>query len=257
MNLPTAKDDLLTLAAIGLMAMCVVTFDHEALGHGCMCLALGGHIQLLTSSLFRCDLRSKWIAPAGPAGNLIMGTLALILGRFVPPRRASLRLFLILVTTFSYLWESGYVIQAMHRRDGDLYFAGQDFLGEPSLWWRMAGAAVGLLLYVTTIIFTARALLQLWPQAALARRAARTVWFAAAVGTVLAALTYRGAGFQDVHDAFMEIGLATFPLLLIPLRSAKPVPEAAPALIVRNPVTMAMAVAVLAAFTLTLGRGLG
>jgi len=257
MNLPTAKDDLPTLAAIGLMAMCVVTFDHEALGHGSMCLALGGHIQLLTSSLFRCDLRSKWIAPAGPAGNLIIGTLALILRRFVPRRRTSLRLFLILVTAFSYFWEGGYVIQAMHHRDGDLYFAGQDFLGEPSLWWRVAGAVAGLLLYVTTIIFTARALLKQWPQAARARRASRTVWFAATVGAVLAALTYRGAGFQDVHDAFMEIGLATFPLLLIPLRSAKPVPEAAPALIVRNAVTIALAVAVFAAFTLTLGRGLG
>ncbi len=257
MKLPTGKDDLLTLAAIGLMATCVVTFDHEALGHGSMCLALGGHIQLLTSSLFLCDLRSKWIAPAGPACNLLMGTLALILGRSVPPRRASVRLFLILVSAFSYFWEGGYVIQAMHGREGDLYFAGQDFLGEPSLWWRVAGAGVGLLLYVSTIMLTARALLQLWPQATLARRAARTIWIAAAVGATLAAFTYRGAGFQDVHDAFMEIGLATIPLLIIPLRSAKPVPEAPPPLIVRSPVTIALAVAVFAAFTLTLGRGLG
>lgn len=256
MSLPTAKDDLPTLAAVGLMAMCVVTFDHEVLGHGSMCLALGGHIQLLTSSLFRCDLRSKWIAPAGPVGNLIMGTLALVVGRVVPPRRAPLRLFLILVTAFSYFWEGGYVIQAMHRCAGDLYFAGQDFLGEPSLWWRVVGAAAGLLLYAATIIFTERALLGLWPQAALARRAARIVWLAAAVGTVLAALTYRGAGFQDVHDAFMEIGLATIPLLLIPLRSARPVSKSVPALVVRSPVTIAMAVVVFAAFTLTLGHGL-
>ena len=28
------KNDWLTAAAIGLMAMCVVTFNHEALGHG-------------------------------------------------------------------------------------------------------------------------------------------------------------------------------------------------------------------------------
>jgi len=179
------------------------------------------------------------------------------LGRSVPPRRASLRLFLIVVTALSYFWEGGYVMQAMHRRAGDLYFAGQDFLGEPSLWWRVAGAGVGLLLYVATIMFTARALLQLWPEAALARRAARTIWIAAAVGAVLAALTYRGAGFKDVHDTFMEIGLSTLPLLIIPLRSAKPVPEAPPPLIVRSPVTIAMAVVVFAAFTLSLGRGLG
>jgi len=82
-----ADNDSWTVAAIGLMAMVLVTFDHEALGHGGMCLALGGRILELTSSIFRCNLRSAWIAPAGPLCNLIVGTLSLLLIRATARRR--------------------------------------------------------------------------------------------------------------------------------------------------------------------------
>jgi hypothetical protein len=34
MRLPENRNDLFTVAAVGVLAMCVVTFDHEALGHG-------------------------------------------------------------------------------------------------------------------------------------------------------------------------------------------------------------------------------
>jgi len=54
------KQDWLTAAALGLLAMCMEPFDHEALGHG-GCLLLGGHIRLLTTSLFQCDVSSKWL----------------------------------------------------------------------------------------------------------------------------------------------------------------------------------------------------
>lgn len=100
--------------------MCVVTFDHEALGHGSVCLLLHGHIRLLSSSLFRCDIRSGWIDPAGPFANLLIGTLALACLRFVPQRVLVPRLFLILITAFSYFWEWGYLVRAMHKREGDL-----------------------------------------------------------------------------------------------------------------------------------------
>jgi len=80
-NAAATKDDAATIGAISLVAMCLVTFDHEALGHGGTCLAAGGRILELTSAIFRCDLRSPWIAPAGPIANLVMGTLALALSR--------------------------------------------------------------------------------------------------------------------------------------------------------------------------------
>jgi hypothetical protein len=251
-----SRNDRLTVAAIGLAAMCLVTFDHEALGHGGMCLALGGHIRILTSSVFRCDLRSVWIDPAGPFGNLLIGALALAFAGAVPRRSAGIRLFLILVACFSFFWEAGYVIEAMRSRHGDLYSAGLDFLGEPSTWWRIGGALAGLSLYLFTARWASRSLLDLWPRAATARGVARTAWAAASLGAALAALAYSGEGFDDLRDAILEIGASSWPLLIIP-RSNPSTAEALPAeVIVRNWAVVCASALVYAIFAAGLGRGL-
>ena len=247
-------DDWLTLAAVGVLAMCVVTFDHEALGHGGVCLCLGGHIRLLTSSLFRCDLRSGWIDPAGPAANLLMGTLALAALRLVPSHRASLRLFLIAVTAFSYFWEAGYGIHAMHRRDGDLYFFAQFLLGNVSVGARALVALAAVALYVFAAWHTSRAILTLWPDRHAARRALRILWAGATAGAAIAALAYTGSGWGDLRDAVREIGMASFPLLILPLAQGET--GAPQALIGRNPALIGLAIFVYAAFVVTLGRGL-
>ncbi len=249
------RDDLPTVAALAVIAMCGVTIDHEALGHGSACLAAGGHIQLLTSSLFRCDARSPWIDPAGPAGNLLMGALALGLSRLAPQRWTHLRLALLLVTAFSWFWEAGYVIQAMIERHGDLYSTGENFLGEPSGGWRVGAIAAGLALYVATIRLTWAGLLSLQPEPAKARRLARTAWLAATAGAVLAALTCRVSLAQDVHDAFAEIGLAAFPLGFIPRGQSGHADE--PTALARSWAAILLAVLVFALFIATLGRGIG
>lgn len=245
-------NDWLTVAAIGVLAMCVVTFDHEALGHGSACLLLHGRITLLTSSIFHCDVRSGWIDPAGPAGNLLMGTVALIASRFVPARLTKLKLFLISVTAFSYFWEAGYVIDAMRTRHGDLYFFAQFILGDVPLWLRWVAAGCGIALYAIGIRFTSRALLDLWPDA-VARRVARTVFIAASVGAGLAALAYQGEGWGDLRDAVLEIAAGAFPLLFIPF--GRPGAAQSPVIIGRSFSAIVAAVVVFGIFTATLGRG--
>jgi hypothetical protein len=250
------RNDRLTVTAIGLAAMCLVTFDHEALGHGGMCLALGGRIRILTSSVFRCDLQSVWVDPAGPFGNLLVGALALAFAGAVPRRSAGIRLFLILVACFSFFWESGYAIEAMRSRHGDLYSAAQDFLGEPSAWWRIGGALAGLSLYLFTSSWTSRSLLDLWPRAAAARGVARTAWAAASLGGASAALAYTGEGFGDLRDAILEVGVSSWPLLIIP-RSSRSTAEAPPAEVIgRNWAVVCASAFVYVIFAATLGRGL-
>ncbi|MGD0143968.1 MAG: hypothetical protein ABSC92_12480 [Rhizomicrobium sp.] len=249
-------NDWLTIAAIGLLAMCLVTFDHEGLGHGSACLLLHGHITLLSSSIFHCDVRSDWIDPAGPLGNLLMGTLALVVLRFVPARLPELRLFLIAVTALSFFWEGAYVIYAMYRRNGDLYFFAQFLWGDFVLWQRLVAAACGFVLYVFTVRLTSRALLGLWPDAAVARRAAQTVWIGATLGAAIAALAFRGQGWGDFRDAVLEIGVASFPLLFIPRRGETVGSHETPVTIARRYVVVASALVVLAIFAATLGRGL-
>ncbi len=250
------RNDWLTVAAIGLVASCIVTFDHEALGHGSACLALGGHIRLLTSSIFRCDARSGWIDPAGPFTNLLIGTIAFGCTRLVPRHRAALRLLLILITAFSYFWESGYAIRAMHLRDGDLYFFAEFLLGDATVWERWLFAAAGLVLFLWTVRLTANALLALWPNAARARYVARMAWLGAIVGDALAALAYRGHSWNNFRDAVLEVGAASFPLLFLPRRGNGFVDGEPKVFVERSPLAIALCLLVYAIFVATLGRGI-
>jgi hypothetical protein len=249
-------NDTYTVAAIALLAMCLVTFDHEALGHGGACLALGGHILELSSSIFRCDLHSPWIDPAGPSANLLVGACALLFASLLPPPSRALRMGLILVTCFSFYWEAGYVVKAMATRDGDLYFAGQNFLGEPTLWWRLSAAGLGLALYAITARWSARSLSSLWPGATVTRHVRRTAWCAATLGATLAALAYVGAGWEDLRDAFLEIGAASFPLLLGTNFGGLSASQPPQTLIPRSRMIVAVALGVFATFVATFGRGL-
>ena len=256
---PDANTDWYTVAAIGLIAMCVVTVDHEALGHGGACLAMGGHITVLTSSVFRCNVHSVWIDPAGPGANVLAGTVSMLMATRIPRHLTALRLLLTLVTSFSFFWEAGYLIKAMLDRRGDLYFTAEDFLGEPSFWWRATGVAIGVILYWVTARWASRALTGLFPNTGLARRAARVAWVAATVGTALAtlaALPQVGGGLLALKDAVLEIGAASFPLLLIPRKRSGPTADSNPTSVGRSVMTICLSLALYLVFAATLGRGL-
>jgi hypothetical protein len=235
--------------------MCTVTVAHEAIGHGGTCLAVGGHIRQLTSSIFQCDMYSRWIAPAGPMMNLAFGALALMLRRGVAHSHP-LQSFLIFVTAFAWFWEGGYCVQAMIKGDGDLYFAGHDFFGAPERPWRTVGAMLGLALYAGTARLTSAALRERFGDIARARRAARWVWFGGTLGATVAAAVYPGPGLHDLHDAVFEVGVASVPLLWLPFRSSAP--GAADAAPVRFDARFYVLVTlVYAIFVVTLGHGIG
>ncbi|HEY8948765.1 MAG TPA: hypothetical protein VIM56_07760 [Rhizomicrobium sp.] len=248
------SNDTATVGALAVIAMCVVTLAHEALGHGGACLLLGGHIELLSSSLFRCDLRSGWIDPAGPGMNLLVGLLALIARLAAPPGFVKTRFLLVLVTAFNFFWEGGYLMRAMILRDGDLYFFARFMMGAPSLWMRAAGFVAGLAIYAFAVRVTSRALAGMFDTRE-GRRVARGAWIAAVIAAGAAALAYRGAPlWPDLRDALLEIGLASVPLLLIP-RANEYAPQAR-AIIGRSLPVIAGAAIVFAAFVMTLGRGM-
>ncbi len=249
----TKSYDWPTVAAVGLAAMCVVTFDHEALGHGGACLALGGRIVALSSSVFRCSQPSGLIDAAGPLANLLGGTVALAVRLVVPRRRIVLRLFLALVTGFSFFWESAYLVQAAVTQHGDLYFFARWAFGSIPPWQRWTGAAIGVVLYILAVRLMARTLLDLAPDAKEARSRSRVAWLSATTGAALAALAYTGSVHGDLRDAVLEIGAASIPLLFIPSGSRQGVDGQ----ITRNGPVIAVALAVYGVFVLVLGRGLG
>ena len=248
------SNDTATVSALAVIAMCVVTFAHEALGHGGACLFLGAQIALLSSSIFHCGLHSGWIDPAGPAANLLVGLVALIVRQAMPPGFAKMRLLLLLVTAFSFFWEGGYLMRAMILRDGDLYFFLQFMKGEPALWMRAIGFLAGLAVYLLVSRSTSRALAGMFDIHE-ARRVARTAWIAAVIAAGAAAALYRaGPLWPDMRDALLEIGLASVPLLFIP-RANEYAPQAR-AIIARSVPVIGAAAIVFAAFAITLGSGM-
>ena len=246
------RNDWLTVAAIGLRAMCAVTVDHEWLGHGSVCLLVHGRITLLTSSLFRCSVRSGWIEVGAPAMNLFLGTLALIARTMLPQNFLKLRRFLICVTAFSFFWEGGYLIDAMHHQNGDLYFFAEFLLGGVTSWQRWLGAAIGLALFVLSARIAADTLLDIWPDASVARSVARTIWIAAAAGAAVAAALYVRHDWGNFRDAVLEIAVASFPLLIIPFGRGES--RLSTQYIARSHATVVASLVVYVAFAATFGR---
>lgn len=246
------RGDAATIAAIGVLAAIGVTTAHEALGHGSACLALGGRVTLVTSSLFRCDARSYLIDLWGPLTSLGIGLAAAMASKIVGGERPEAKLFLILVSAFAGFWEGGYLAQAMLTRHGDLYFAWAGLVGEPSGVVRGAGIMAGVAIYLATVAFVARSLSSL-ARGPEARRTARIAWVSATLATVGAALLYRGGLDGNLRNAFLELSGASLPLLLIPIRQLNGVASAGP--IVRSPAIIGVAAVGLLAFTLTIGRG--
>lgn len=246
------RNDALTVGAVAMLAALTVTVSHEALGHGGVCLAIGGRVTLLTSSLFRCSAPSGLIDLGGPLFNLAVGLAALAASRVVEAGRPVLKLFLILVAAFAVFWEGGYLIKAMLLAEGDLYFAWANLVGPPSMLVRGVGAAAGLALWLGGVVFATRSLSSLAGTDG-ARRMGRVVWLAATAATVAAALFYRGGLGPNLRDTFLEIGAASIPLLLIRGR----VVDAQPAPISRNRGVVLLAALVWVAFVLTQARGLG
>jgi|ERR1700683_1027912 hypothetical protein len=81
-------------------------------------------------------------------------------------------------------------------------------------------------------------------------------WASPLLGGASAALAYTGEGFGDLRDAILEVGVSSWPLLIIP-RSSRSTAEAPPAEVIgRNWAVVCASAFVYVIFAATLGRGL-
>ena len=67
--------DLLTVAAIAIVATVIADFIHEGLGHGGMCVATSGRPLVLSTVHFECSPDTRLVAAGGTLANLIFGAL--------------------------------------------------------------------------------------------------------------------------------------------------------------------------------------
>ena len=91
------KVDRLTLIAMAVIAYALANVAHEAVGHGGMCVAVGGKPIALNAVYFDCDedgltaAASKWIAAGGTLVDLLLAALSFAALRVLPRRPTTAR----------------------------------------------------------------------------------------------------------------------------------------------------------------------
>jgi hypothetical protein len=235
------------------MAACTSDFAHEALGHGGACLISGAQITLLNNAFFECSRFERYVAASGPLCNLAVGLIAFIAQSMIPGRRPSLRLYALLVMSFSLFWEAGYLIQAVIRDSGDSVFAWRELVGPMTTRVQVFGIALGVASYLLFFrMLTIRAALFASVPGRVGRLF-RPAWFTGIAVMALAASLYAPDRFGAMRDATLSTG-ASFPLLFT---SPRPKSADSPvATIVRDGRVIALGVSVLIFFAATMGRGI-
>ena len=108
--LPEAtKPDLLTIAAIAIVATAITDFIHEGLGHGGLCVATGAQPLVLSTVHFQCSAETRLVAAGGTLANLIFGVVFWVAARAVK-RSASWRYCFWLLMTFNLFHVGGYFL---------------------------------------------------------------------------------------------------------------------------------------------------
>jgi hypothetical protein len=144
-RLPEAiKPDLLTIAAIAIVATVIADFIHEGIGHGGMCVATGGRPLVLSTVHFECSADTRLVAAAGTLSNLIVGTLSWGAARAVK-QSAPWRYFFWLLMTFNLFGAGGYFLFSGIGNIGD--WAAVVAGWEPAWAWRVGLTALGIVTY--------------------------------------------------------------------------------------------------------------
>ncbi len=161
-----------------MLAMLLSNVVHEGLGHGGVCLLVGGRPLALSSAWFEGDLEgvSAWGRRAELAGgtlaNLVVGAVLMTLLRLRRPRSAQAYYFLWLAGVVNLFQGGGYLLSSPLLGFGDW----SAFVGglEPLGAWKLGLTLLGLLLYSATLWRGARTIVPLVAAAGVdARRLAR------------------------------------------------------------------------------------
>ncbi|MGI9087429.1 MAG: hypothetical protein ACR2HH_06780 [Chthoniobacterales bacterium] len=238
-----------TVAAIAILAFIGATVSHEALGHGGMCVALGGRVTLLTSVYFRCSPGWPLVDAAGPLMNLAVGAICWGILRAARSLPLTWKLFFAFAVAFNLFWGSGYFIFSGLFDAGDWAYVLRDLALRPAGFWRAVMVLAGIVLYVRSVTLTARYL----------PRGVSLVGCYVAVGAVscLAALFYSGAVLPALTESVKEsFGAGVGLLWIASWRSRRSEPSASSILPPQSRAWLIAGVLGTLVFIATLGRGL-
>jgi hypothetical protein len=213
-----SKDNIKSIAAIGLLAYASADIAHHVFGHGAACLMLGGRIISLTSVFVNCSLTGATIDLAGPLANLVVGLAALLAVQFTSRASSTARLFCILASAFNLLWFALQLVSSAARRIDDWAWAmHQLHVSEPV---RYVLIAIGALGYLLTGRIIAKQMAAFAHPLARARTIVLTAWLTAGAIACATAAFDHNPGITLRH-AIPQAMVLSIGLLFIPARASK------------------------------------
>jgi hypothetical protein len=214
-----AKDNIVTIAAIGVLAYASADIVHHVLGHGAACLAFGGQIISLSSTYVRCSLYGSAIDLAGPFANLVIGLVAMLAAHMVTRASPPTRLLYILVSAFNLLWFALQLAFSAATNTDDWAWAMHHFRGAQLLRYCMV--AVGALGYLLAVRVIAIQMAPFAHPRARSWKIALTAWLSAgAIACATAAFDHNAGATLFRHVLEQSLGLSVG-LLFVPTRAAR------------------------------------
>jgi hypothetical protein len=156
------RPNLLTLAALAVVAYATANVIHEGLGHGATCLLVGGRPIVLTSMHFNGDteglgeLANRLIAAGGTVANLIAGVIAFFILQRARDASPAKWLFLWMFASINLFQATGYPLFSGVGGIGDWVAVTKDW--SPVWFWRVLLAVVGGTSYFFAVAWSMRAL---------------------------------------------------------------------------------------------------
>ena len=147
--------DLMTVAAISIVAYIIQNVLHEGLGHGGACAALGGDPVAVSTAYFDCGTEGldfsahRLIAAAGSIVNVVTGLGCLLLLRRATLGGDSVRFFVWLSMAVNLLTGTGYLLFSGALSVGDWVVVVEGL--QPVWLWRLLLIGAGALLYLACI----------------------------------------------------------------------------------------------------------
>jgi hypothetical protein len=214
-----SKDNVATVAAIGLLAYASADIAHHALGHGAACLAQGGRIRSLSSVFVDCSLTGATIDLAGPFANLVIGLTSVLCIRIVRRTATSVRLFFILAAAFNLLWFGLQLVFSAATRTDDWAWPMREFHVGGAV--RYAMIAIGALVYVLTVQFIGSQLAPFAHPRARAMSIVVTAWLTAGAIACTTAVFDHHAAAAILRHAVPQSMLLSIGLLFVPARATR------------------------------------
>jgi hypothetical protein len=140
-----------TVGAIAVVAYALSNVVHEGLGHGGVCVLVGGQPRQLTAVFFDGGLEGlpdsagRWVAAGGSLANLLAAAVAWAALRVTPVRWGRARFFLWLVLAVNLLQAFGYLLFSGLGGIGDWAVVVRDL--RPAVVWRFLLTVAGAVLY--------------------------------------------------------------------------------------------------------------